>query len=123
MGYKIHNIINRGDENMKVFSTFIMASVLIFSSLNVLAADKVIISGKPIVVTPNGSYYAVPADSSYTPRSDYYYVTVNGTDRVCYRETQPNLVGVNLLDLSLRIGSNNVTVHCYDYSPDYFTTQ
>lgn len=107
----------------KIFLSMAACSLALLSSY--AFADKIIISGEPVVIEKSGDYYSFPTNSAttYSPRSDYYYVSVDGTQRVCYRETQPALAGVNLMDMSLKIGSDTVAVHCYTYSPEYFTTQ
>lgn len=97
-------------------------SALLLASLSAFA-DKMIITGQPVMVTKSGDAYKIPTTSTYTPTSDYYYVTVDNTRRVCYRDVQPGLSSVNSMDASLMIGTDKVPVHCYNYSADYFTVQ
>lgn len=107
---------------MKNLLLKIIFPVLFFLSFSAFA-DKIIISGKPVAITQSGTVYMVPTTSTYTTSSDYYYVTMGNEQRVCYREAQPSLASIGLMDISLRIGSDTVAVHCYTYSPDYFTVQ
>jgi hypothetical protein len=96
-------------------------------SANILAdtttVTKVTISGEPVVVTKSGDMYTLPGSTTYTTKSDYYYLDVEGKKQVCYREVQSTFSGVNPVDLSIKIGNDVVTVHCYAYSPDYFIVQ
>lgn len=81
-------------------------------------AEKITITGEPVVVREESGVY-VPS-TAFTPSSDYYYVTVGDTRRVCYKEVQPALAKVDLGMMSMRVGDSTVQVHCYTYSPDYF---
>jgi hypothetical protein len=101
-----------------IFTTFTLA----FLSLNTFA-QKLTITGQPVTIERSGDYYVLPANTTYTATSDYYYVDVSGTKRVCYREVQPALASANLVNLSLRVGTDTVAVNCYTYTPDYFITQ
>lgn len=105
----------------KIFINLLSIGLTILSAS--AFAEKVIISGTPVEVTPSGNSYVVPAGSSYNTTSNYYYVSWGGANRVCYREVQPTLAQVGVMNTTLQIGPDRVTVHCYDYSPDYFTTQ
>lgn len=97
------------------------ASLLMLGSLNVFAdVVKVNISGEPVTVMKSGDVYTFSGTTTYTTTSDYYYISVDGKRQVCYREVQSTFAGISPVDLSLKIGSDTVAVHCYDYSPEYF---
>lgn len=97
----------------------ILGLALLLCSVSAFA-DKVVIKGEPVVIEKQGDMY-VPASTFTT--SDYYYVSVNNTKRVCYQEVQPALAKIDMGIFAMKVGSDVVKVHCYDYSPDYFVIQ
>lgn len=106
---------------MKTIYLNLVITVFMIFSLNAFAdVTKMTISGEPVVVTKSGNYYTLPGSTTYTTTSDYYYINADGTKEVCYREVQSTFGGMNPSDLSLKIGNDVVSVHCYTYSPDYF---
>lgn len=80
-------------------------------------ADKIVISGEPIVVEKKGDVYMVPTTVT---TSDHYYFTVGDKQEVCYEKAQPALAAVDLGVAQFNIGNSNVQLNCYTYSPDYF---
>lgn len=84
---------------------------------------KVTISGEPVVVTKSGDFYMLPGSTTYTTKSDYYYLDVEGKKQVCYREVQSTFAGVDPVDLSLKIGSDTIAVYCYPSTSEYFIVQ
>lgn len=107
---------------MKTIFLSLGASILMIFSLNAFSetVTKMTISGVPVVVTKSGNTYMLPGTTTYTTTSDYYYIDVNGEKQVCYRNVQSTFAGINPVDLSLKIGNDEVSVKCYTYSPDYF---
>lgn len=95
-------------------SLFLLTSLLLAGNA---FADKITISGEPVVVEQKGDVYVVP---STVKSSDYYYFTVNNTKQVCYKEVQPALAKVDLGLMKFKMGEDTVEMHCYTYSPDYF---
>lgn len=85
------------------------------------SADKVIITGSPVVVNEEAGVY-VPTTTVTTGR-DYYYFTVGGAQRICYQEVNPTLSTLTANPFQVRINNQVVTLQCYDYSPDYFVIQ
>jgi len=90
---------------------------------NTSTITKMTISGEPVVVTQSGTDYVLPGTTTYTTKSDYYFIDVNGKKQVCYREVQSTFAGINPVDLSLKIGNDTVSVKCYDFSLNYFIVQ
>jgi len=100
---------------MKMSLFTLGTTMLLALSLNTFAAS-VTITGDPVKIDKSGDFYVLPTGSTYTTTSDYYYVIVDGKNRVCYREAQPQTsASADLLDLSLKIGVDTVPVHCYIY--------
>ena len=81
-------------------------------------ADKITISGAPVVLTQQGETYVLPAD--YTATGDYYYVTVNGSNKVCYPQEQPTLASLTPTTLSVQVSGKAVQWVCYNYDEKYF---
>lgn len=98
---------------------------LIFVSFSVAAlADKIVITGAPITVEEQNDVY-VPQGTvtTTTTTSDYYYYTFGDTKRVCYKEVQPALVSMDAGVFKFKMGESVVSMHCYNYSPDYFVVE
>src|SRR5262245_4820883 len=83
-------------------------------------ANKVVISGEPVVIEKRGDYYYVP--DTYQPMADYYYVTVEGTNKVCYKSKQPNLT-LSPTTLNVEVKGSRTMWNCYDYDTNYFVVQ
>lgn len=107
---------------MKKLTLSLMTVALGLISSSTMAADLITITGEPVVVTKeaNADYYVFPSTTTVTKSSDYYYVTMDGTKRVCYTTQPKSLVSLTAMDVKFRIGSDDVSVHCYDASPEYF---
>lgn len=105
---------------MKSFLLTLIACVgLLF---NVAAsADKITITGEPVVITEDNGVF-VPA-TTVTDTQDYYYFTMGDAKRVCYKDANPSLVNVTATPVKVRVGTNVVTLQCYDYNTDYFVVQ
>lgn len=102
----------------KISLIFISLSFLIFSPITL--AEKIIITGEPIVIQKQADVY-VPANVVAT--QDYYYFTENDTKRVCYKEANPALASIDAGIFSVKLGDEVVKLHCYDFSADYFVVQ
>lgn len=100
--------------------TLVIALTSLFlASFSVIAsADKIVISGEPVVVEKQADVY-VPA-TTVTTSDGYYFFSVDNSKRVCYKEVQPSLAKVDLGLFAVKLGNDVVSLHCYDYSPDYF---
>lgn len=96
-------------------------ALAIFSSSAM--ADKITISGEPIVVQQQEDYYVPSTTTTTTTSGDYYYYSFGDTKRVCYKEVQPGLAKIDAGIFKVKLGADTVSVHCYNYSPDYFVVQ
>ena len=103
---------------MKAIMTAVASSLLVLSSISAFA-DKVMISGSPVVLEENEGVYVVPA--SYNPTTSYNYVTIGGTNSVCYADTQPTLAKLTPKTVDVMISGKKVQWTCYNYDDAYFT--
>jgi hypothetical protein len=94
-------------------------SLLMVASAAVFA-DKIVIKGAPVILQENQGVYVAPNDFNAT--GDYYYVTVAGSNRVCYLAEQPTFT-IKPVPISVRLGEKNVTWQCYEVDPTYFEVQ
>ena len=69
--------------------SFLCLMMFSFSSF----AEKVIITGAPVVLEQNGEVYTLP--STYTSTTTYHYVTIGGKNRVCYLDQQPTMASLD----------------------------
>jgi hypothetical protein len=83
-------------------------------------AEKIVVTGNPVVLTKSGDYYTVPAD--FTPTGDYYYVTVDGANKVCYAQEQATLTSLTPTTVTVKVSDNQAKWVCYPYDETYFTT-
>lgn len=81
-------------------------------------ANKVVITGEPVTLQQNGEDYSLPQD--YRGSTSYYYVTVNGSKRVCYLTEQPSLASLNLLLINVDVGGKKTKWSCYPVDETYF---
>ncbi len=82
-------------------------------------AEKIVITGQPVAVTKQGEVYTVPAN--YTPSGDYYYITVDGTNKICYPQQQATLSSLTPTTLNVQMSGKEVKWTCYAYDETYFT--
>src|SRR5690242_3044779 len=101
---------------MKKLILSTLATTCVVLSCNAFA-DRIIISGEPIAIEKRGDVYYVP--ENYQPTTDYYYVTVEGTKKVCYKNPQPNLA-LKASPLNVEIAGTRATWDCYAYDTNYF---
>ncbi|MGQ3890035.1 hypothetical protein ACQUW5_13520 [Legionella sp. CNM-1927-20] len=108
----------------------IISLIVLGVSFSASAADRVVITGEPIVLQQSGSgdaiVYTLPADAAVTTTSSattYHYVTVNGTNRVCYTSTQPNLGNIDMVTINVSVGGTTVPWYCYAADTTVFDIQ
>ncbi|CEK11004.1 hypothetical protein [Legionella hackeliae] len=82
-------------------------------------ADKVVISGSPVVLEQRGELYYAP--ETYTSTTSYHYVTLGGANKVCFAEAQPNLASLNTQVIDVELGGKKVQWTCYPYDETYFS--
>jgi hypothetical protein len=102
---------------MKAVLIKISALCLMMLSFSTFA-DKISISGSPVVLEQRGEVYYVP--STYTSTTAYNYVTIGGKNRVCYLEKQPSLASVDVMTVNVNVGGTTAVWNCYDTSTEYF---
>ncbi|QDP72678.1 hypothetical protein FOG18_08980 [Legionella israelensis] len=104
---------------MKTIALNLSFLLLMLLSFTTFAADKIVITGEPVVLEQRGDVYVPP--SGYSVTTDYHYVTLDGTNRVCYAEAQPSLASLNVVNVNVEVGGSTVVWHCYEYNTQYFT--
>lgn len=97
--------------------TLITVAVLAIASS--AFADKMTISGTPVVLERQGSVYYLPKD--YSATTSYHYVTIGGANRVCYMNAQPQLASLNMEVINVNQSGKQVQWTCYVYDDNYFT--
>ncbi|KTC78017.1 hypothetical protein [Legionella brunensis] len=103
---------------MKTIILGICSFFLLIFSLPSLA-DKVVISGAPVVLEQRGELFYAP--ETYTTSTTYHYVTVGGVNKVCYAEAQPSLASLNTQVIDVELGGKKIQWTCYPYDETYFT--
>jgi hypothetical protein len=83
-------------------------------------ADRVFISGEPVVLEKRGEVYYVPTTTTADATTAYHYVTLDGKNRVCYLEPQSNLASLDVATIQVNAGGTNATWNCYEYNTEYF---
>ncbi len=107
------------------WSEIIMKKLLVvicsLTMLNAVSyAEKIIITGQPIILEKQGDIYFVPND--YATTTSYYYVSVNGERQVCYIDKQPELSALNTSTLEVNYNGSLLSWVCYPLDPNYFET-
>ncbi|KTD16245.1 hypothetical protein [Legionella jordanis] len=105
---------------MRTFFFGIVSLLLAVFSVSSFA-DKVVITGEPVVLEQKGDVYYLPEKYTTTTSTSYHYVTVGGTNRVCYAEAQPSLASLNTQVISVNMGGQTVQWTCYPYDETYFS--
>lgn len=108
------------DNNMKIVMLGLSTIALLLFSLTA-SAEKIIISGEPVVIEKKAEVY-VPS-TVVTTTHDYYYFATDNRKIVCYKEVQPALVKLDSGVFRVKLGTDEVNLHCYDYSPEYFVIE
>ena len=98
----------------KIMLALLVAGV----SFSAIAADKIHITGKPVLIEKRGDIYHAP--DTLTTTTTYQYVTIDGTNRVCYAERQPNFVKLEPSNIEVMIAGQKKTWTCYTADPTYF---
>ncbi|WP_174223914.1 hypothetical protein [Legionella bozemanae] len=96
----------------------IICSLTLFSAVSY--AEKIIITGQPIILEKQGDVYYVPSD--YKSTTSYYYVSVNGVRQVCYIDKQPELSALNTSTLEVNYNGSSLSWVCYPLDTNYFET-
>ncbi|WP_133128664.1 hypothetical protein [Legionella nagasakiensis] len=102
---------------MKRISSKIAILFFTIMSFSVFA-DKIIITGQPIVLESHDNVYYLPAN--YATTASYNYVTINGVNRVCYLEQQPTLADLDMMVIHVEVNGVQTAWNCYAYNTQYF---
>ena len=81
-------------------------------------ASKTAITGQPITLETHGKFYSLPKD--YKALTSYYYVTINGVNKVCYFESQPDLASLSLLVINIKYEGHIKKWNCYPLDQNFF---
>ncbi len=91
-------------------------------SASSFAADKIIITGKPILLEKQGDVYMVPQDTQLS--QTYQYVNIDGKDRACFLDKRPDFVNLDVVTINVKLGDNsNASWNCYSLDPTFFVIQ
>ncbi len=106
----------------------IISLLVLGVSFSASAADRVVITGEPVVLQQSGTgdavVYTLPADAAATATTTtYHYVTVNGTNRVCYSSTQPNLGNIDMVTINVSVNGTTMPWYCYAADTTVFDIQ
>lgn len=82
-------------------------------------SGKILLKDKAQYLEPNGDYYSFPYDY-HRPASDYHFVFVGGTYRVCSLNLQPKLANLDMLNIQIELGEQKFVWYCYIYDPRFF---
>ena len=81
--------------------------------------ERILITGKPVTLQLHPGYFTFPL--MYTDRNlGYYFVTITGTNRVCYLKPQPQLAGLDAIQIIIEKNGLKLPWNCYQESPNFF---
>jgi hypothetical protein len=95
--------------------------LLTVCSISAFAAEKIVITGAPIVLQKQGDLYLVP--ENYKATQNYTYVDIEGTKRACFLDKKPDLTNIDVVSINVQIGSEKATWNCYATDPTYFVIE
>lgn len=81
-------------------------------------ADKILLTGRPVVLIPAATYYTFPP--TYTPTTKYHFVEIGSDERVCFLNVQPELQALDMLRITIKFEEKKYLWYCYRYNPNYF---
>ncbi|MDI9817975.1 MULTISPECIES: hypothetical protein [unclassified Legionella] len=91
--------------------------LILFSPINF--ANRILLTGKPLLLQPHGEYYSFPRDYQGTI-DGYHFVFVGGVYRVCHINRQPQLANLDMLRIHIELGSKRFFWNCYTYDRRFF---
>jgi hypothetical protein len=103
---------------MKTLMIKLISMLLLFYSLAVFA-EKMLITGMPVILVPAMNYYTFP--KYFSPRANYHFVDIQGDNRVCFLNVRPDLAELDLLRIFIVQDGRKYLWYCYRYDPRYFT--
>jgi hypothetical protein len=82
-------------------------------------SERIVITGKPVTLQLHPGYFTFP--ETYTDRNlGYYFVTISGTNRVCYLAKQPRLSKLDTIQIVIEKNELQLPWTCYQYNRLYF---
>lgn len=84
-------------------------------------ADKIIITGQPIMFEKQGDLYVAP--QNYTMNPNFQYVVIDGKERACFLNARPDFVNVDVVSINVQVGMEKATWNCYAPDTTYFEIQ
>jgi hypothetical protein len=95
---------------MKKMIISLLSVAVLGYGINASAADKVILTDKPVVLIKGTTGWEVPEGATYT----YYSYNDNGKDFICTTTEPVQLKGVTGNTISIKMPSGMTSVRCYD---------
>lgn len=82
-------------------------------------SERIVITGKPVTLELHPGYFTFP--KTYTDRNmGYYFVTISGTNRVCYLKKQSELSRLDTIQIVIEKNKLQLPWTCYQYNSVYF---
>lgn len=98
----------------------IMFALLFFIICSVSFADnKILLTGKPIILVPEADYYLFP--KTYNPSTNYNFINISGDNRICFLAPQAKLKVLDLLKIYIVLTGKKFLWFCYRYNPAFFS--
>lgn len=98
------------------------AVLLAVFSASSFAADKIIITGKPLLLQKQGDVYMVPQEAKLS--QTYQYANIDGKERACFLDKRPDFVNLDVVTINVKLSDNtNASWNCYSIDPTYFVIQ
>ena len=108
---------------MQKYILILLSLLLIIFSITA-SAERVLVTGSPVLLEQrDGVYYYPEGVEETTTSPGYYYYTVNGTNKVCYETEQPTYSTVDAGVVTVNYTGGNRTLHCYTPDSAYFDVQ
>lgn len=84
-------------------------------------AEKLVITGQPIILKKDGEIYVVPQQTQLT--RDFQYVNIDGKERACFLDKRPDFVNLDVVTINVKVGADTAAWNCYSLDPTYFVIQ
>lgn len=81
-------------------------------------SNRIVITGKPVNLNAHNGFFSFP--DSYTIRRSYHFVTYLDTARVCFLHHQPELEGLERVEIIIDDHGKKMRWECYKHDPRYF---
>ncbi|HRE32222.1 MAG TPA: hypothetical protein PLD88_09645 [Candidatus Berkiella sp.] len=81
-------------------------------------AEKLIITGEPVILEKQGDLYVVP--ETYKVADNFQYVVIDGIKQACFLEKQADFSSLNVVTINVKLGDQQATWNCYPLDTTYF---